>query len=73
MGRVLYLLLGASGLLLVVACGNVADLLLIRGIQRRKEIAVRATLGADRLCVLRQLAIEGFLVVTPGLVTGLLM
>ena len=73
LSHVLYLLLGASGLLLVVACGNVADLLLIRGIQRRKEIAVRATLGADRLCVLRQLAIEGFLVVTPGLVTGLLI
>jgi len=69
-GRVLYLLLGASGLLLVVACGNVADLLLIRGLQRQREVAVRTTLGAGRLRVLRQLAVEGLLLAVLGLFAG---
>lgn len=72
-GRVLYLLLGASGLLLIVACGNVADLLLIRGLQRRKEIAVRAALGAGRLQVLRQLAVEGLLLAALGLLAGVVI
>ncbi len=69
----LYLLLGAAGLLLVVACANVADLLLIRGLQRGKEITIRATLGAGRLRVLRQLVIEGLLVALLGLVAGVLL
>jgi len=73
MSGVLYLLLGASGLLLVVACGNVADLLLIRGLERGKEIAIRVTLGAGRLRVLRQAVIEGLLVALLGLVAGLLI
>ncbi len=72
-GRVLYLLLGASGLLLVVACGNVADLLLIRGLQRQREIAVRATLGAGRLRMLRQLAVEGLLLAALGLLAGVVI
>jgi putative ABC transport system permease protein len=72
-GRVLYLLLGASGLLLVVACANMANLLLIRGLQRGKEITIRATLGAGRLRVLRQLVLEGLLVALLGLVAGLLV
>ena len=72
-GRVLYLLLGASGLLLVVACGNVADLLLIRGLQRQREIAVRTTLGAGRLQVLRQLAVEGLLLAMLGLFAGVMI
>ena len=69
-GRVLHLLLGAAGLLLVVACVNVADLLLIRGLQRGKEITIRATLGAGRLRVLRQLVLEGLLVALLGLAAG---
>ncbi len=72
-GRVLHLLLGAAGLLLVVACGNVADLLLIRGLQRGKEITIRATLGAGRLRVLRQLVIEGLLIALLGLAAGVLI
>jgi putative ABC transport system permease protein len=72
-GRVLHLLLGAAGLLLVVACVNVADLLLIRGLQRGKEITIRATLGAGRLRVLRQLVMEGLLVALLGLAAGVLI
>jgi putative ABC transport system permease protein len=72
-GRVLHLLLGAAGLLLVVACVNVADLLLIRGLQRGKEITIRATLGAGRLRVLRQLVIEGLLIALLGLAAGVLI
>jgi putative ABC transport system permease protein len=72
-GRVLVLLLGAAALLLVVACGNVADLLLIRGLQRQREVAVRATLGAGRWRVLRQLAVEGLLLATLGLCAGVVI
>jgi putative ABC transport system permease protein len=72
-GGVLYLLLGASGLLLVVACANVADLLLIRGLQRQREVAVRATLGAGRLRMLRQLAVEGLLLAGLGLLAGVVI
>jgi predicted permease len=72
-GRVLHLLLGAAGLLLVVACVNVADLLLIRGLPRGKEITIRATLGAGRLRVLRQLVIEGLLIAISGLAAGVVI
>ncbi len=71
--RVLYLLLGASALLLVVACGNVADLLLIRGLHRQREVAVRVTLGAGRLRMLRQLAVEGLLLAVLGLLAGMVI
>lgn len=72
-GPVLYLLLGASAVVLFVACGNVANLLLIRGLQRRKEIAVRSALGAGRLRVLRQLAVEGLLLAAFGLLAGVVI
>ena len=71
--HVLGLLLGASGLLLFVACANVAGLLLIRGLERGKEITIRATLGAGRLRVLRQLVLEGLAVAVLGLIAGLLI
>lgn len=71
--HVLCFLFGASGLLLVVACANVADLLLIQGLERRRELAVRVALGAGRLRMLRQLVVEGLLLSLLGAPVGLLI
>jgi len=70
---VLYLLLGASGLLLIIACANVGNLLLVRGLQRRQEIAVRGALGAGRSRVLQQFAIEGLILAMLSVPVGVLL
>jgi putative ABC transport system permease protein len=65
-GRILFPLLVAAALVLLIACGNAAALLLVRGLQRQQEYAVRSALGVGRVALFRQVSIESLLLAVGG-------
>lgn len=69
----LTILFGASGVVLLIVCANIANLLLVRAADRRKEFSIRVALGASPMRLVRQLSTEVLMLATIGSVAGLLI
>ena len=66
----LHLLMGLSGLVLLIACANIANLMLVRGLTRRTEISIRMALGAARVRVVQQMTTESIVLACLGGIAG---
>ena len=72
-GKVLWILMGTLAMVLLIACANVANLLLVRAEGRQQELAIRAALGADRAQIARELLLESLALGIGGGLVGLVL